>query len=588
MKIGPHVNDNGQTDALIAYCARVKPPVIKMLAPAADIIARVKAVSPGTRVVGRVVWDPQTLDAYGDFQKRTLSRAREVGHGVDWWEGFNEHITDDAPATYIRKFADAEVGLAKRLLDAGFGAAIGGFSTGVLDDREIDPFMQALQFCHDNSGRVLFHFHEYSGPYMQFGVKTADGKNQQPHGSGFTGATTDPRLLESPALRGWLTLRYRDLWEIIQRRGLTGVRMLISESGIDNVTNRPGGQGRGWRDFHNTEWSRLPGIGDFAEQMAWYARQLSHDHYIVGAVDFGWGAVSRDWHSFDLTRDRDMLERFTALQASIGAAPVPPAPGGGTVPDLVALLRAEFGASFDDLRAALPTRPDGPNGPFRTRDLAIVKSLAWHHTAGAKTATWEEVARGHLARDFAGIGYHFGIQQGRVAYLGDVTTSRANVEAQNPWVIGICVAGDYTRDALDAQDLALAKRLVAVLDRFLGRQLPCEPHAKWVATACPGDALKAVLGSLRTATAPTPPSASLAGTLLAAGAAAQRLRLNKAAAIQKAIAAAGFVPTSDEFEVVFGGTRYVAQLAEHLTTGAVRVVYCKVGDWGHVESVQRP
>ncbi len=104
----------------------------------------------------------------------------------------------------------------------------------------------------------------------------------------------------------------------------------ISESGIDNVTNRPGGQGRGWRDFHGTEWSRLPGIGDYAEQMAWYARQLSHDPYIIGAVDFGWGAVSRDWHSFDLTRDRDMLQRFMAAQAAIGGAqpaPVPLQPG---------------------------------------------------------------------------------------------------------------------------------------------------------------------------------------------------------------------------------------------------------------------
>lgn len=331
MKIGPHVNDNGQTEALIEYCARVRPPVIKMLAPATDIIDRVKAVSPGTRVVGRVVWEPQTLDAYGDFQKRTLSRAREIGHGVDWWEGFNEHITDDAPLTYIRKFADAEVGLATRLLDAGFGACIGGFSTGVLDDREIEPFLQALRMCHEHSGRVVWHFHEYSGPYMQFGCKTPDGKNQQPQGRGFTGATTDMRLLEDPNLHGWLTLRYRDVWDTLKRHGLTGVRMIISESGIDNVTNRPGGQGRGWRDFHGTEWSQLPGIGDYAEQMAWYARQLSHDAYIIGAVDFGWGAVSRDWHSFDLTRDPDMLQRFIASQAAIGGAqpapaPVPPVP----------------------------------------------------------------------------------------------------------------------------------------------------------------------------------------------------------------------------------------------------------------------
>lgn len=258
------------------------------------------------------------------------------------------------------------------------------------------------------------------------------------------------------------------------------------------------------------------------------------------------------------------------------------------MPDLVAMLRAEFGDAFEDLRASLPTRPDGPNGPFKTRDLAIVKHLAWHHTAGAKSATWEDVAVGHIARDFAGIGYHFGIRQGRLAYLGDVATSRANVAEQNPWVIGICIAGDYTRESLDAGDTAIARRLVKVLDRFLGRQLPSEPHSKWVQTACPGDPIRALLTTLRSGDAGQPPPSTLAATLLAAGAAAQRIRLNKAAALQKAIAAAGLVPTSDEFEVVHGGTRYVACLAEHLTTGAVRVFYCRAGDWGHVEAVARP
>jgi len=164
---------------------------------------------------------------------------------------------------------------------------------------------------------------------------------------------------------------------------------------------------------------------------------------------------------------------------------------------------------------------------------------------------------------------------------------RANVAGQNPWVIGIVVAGDLTREPLATDDLATLKRLVAVLDRFLGRQLPCEPHSKWVQTACPGDPLRGALATLRVP-APPPTAVTLAATLLSAGAAAQRIRLNRTSVLQIAITRSGLVPTSDEFEFVHAGVRYVARLAEHLTTGAVRVFYCRVGDWANVESVQRP
>ncbi len=257
---------------------------------------------------------------------------------------------------------------------------------------------------------------------------------------------------------------------------------------------------------------------------------------------------------------------------------------------LESFLRAEFGAAFDDLRTSLPTRPDGPNGPFMTRDVSIIRHLAWHHTAGAKDAPWKDVAEGHIDRDFAGIGYHFGIQGGRLAYLGDITTSRANVAEYNPWVIGICIAGNYTRSAPSAADLDIARHLVAVLDRFLGRELPNEPHSKWVATACPGDAVRQHLGSLRAIQPPHAPPADrpLGSVVLAAADAAQEIRLNPGSALQRAIAGAGMVPTSNEFEVTHGGARYVCQRAESLTTGKVRVYLVKAGDWANVGSVDRP
>jgi uncharacterized membrane protein YgcG len=80
---------------------------------------------------------------------------------------------------------------------------------------------------------------------------------------------------------------------------------------------------------------------------------------------------------------------------------------------------------------------------------------------------------------------------------------------------------------------------------------------------------------------------SLAQALLAAGQQHQVIQLNPQAALQRAILGAGFVPTSAEFEVGHGGASYVAQRAERLSDGAVRVYFVLKGDWGNVQYVTR-
>ena len=64
-------------------------------------------------------------------------------------------------------------------------------------------------------------------------------------------------------------------------------------------------------------------------------------------------------------------------------------------------------------------------------------------------------------------------------------------------------------------------------------------------------------------------------------------KLNPDAALQKAIYAAGFVPTSGEFDVTIAGTAYRGQRAERLSDGQVRVYFAVIGDWAHVQFVQR-
>jgi hypothetical protein len=80
----------------------------------------------------------------------------------------------------------------------------------------------------------------------------------------------------------------------------------------------------------------------------------------------------------------------------------------------------------------------------------------------------------------------------------------------------------------------------------------------------------------------TLPVPSLTTALKAKAAECQVLQLNPEAAIQKRLLTDGFVPTSGEFMLAHDGRTYIAQRAERLRDGAVRVYYCLFGSWDRV------
>lgn len=328
MRIGLHLHSTRSADAVVDYCRKVRPPIMKMLHPDRELVLRCKDASPGTRWIGRIV-DPNDLRDYDQYQAKVLSAAKTHPE-IDAWEGVNE------PAERgdgMRELARKEVGLAKRLNDLGKVACIGGFSTGFIEsDDDFEPFRAALEYCHAHPNSCWLHFHEYSAPYMQFGVITPDGKNQFPKGQGpFTGFSVNREDYYQEGLCGWLTLRYRMLRRKLVEEGLPGVNFVITESGIDGgVRGRPGPGGGGWRDFDTAEWTPQS-VGDYSDQMHWYAWHLSCDPFVVGAVDFGFGSIDPTWHSFGLDREETMLKACAEKQtflpvgtfAGSGVEPVP-------------------------------------------------------------------------------------------------------------------------------------------------------------------------------------------------------------------------------------------------------------------------
>lgn len=77
--------------------------------------------------------------------------------------------------------------------------------------------------------------------------------------------------------------------------------------------------------------------------------------------------------------------------------------------------------------------------------LAEYRYIAIHHAAGPDNQTPDQIAVYHVnSRGWGGIGYHFVVtQDGRVFYVGDLTTARAHVANLNHLAIGICLIGSF-------------------------------------------------------------------------------------------------------------------------------------------------
>lgn len=151
-------------------------------------------------------------------------------------------------------------------------------------------------------------------------------------------------------------------------------------------------------------------------------------------------------------------------------------------------LAAEFGSVYEDLRQRLPD-VDGPYGRYLSRPLDKINSLAIHHSATPATVALSTIYQSHLSKGWSGIGYHFAVYPpGLVYYVGDITTSRANVESWNDFVVGICLIGDFTSTPPPPGQLNATRRLIAVLRGYLPQSVMVKGHKEYVgnATACPG------------------------------------------------------------------------------------------------------
>ncbi len=267
--------------------------LVKTLEYDPNFVAEIKQSSPTTLVVARytplpnpdfATWDP--IAAARQFAETLLPIAAEPRRlaNIDAWESFNEPNPIDAGQMASLAAFEAE---RTRLLAAnGVRSCVGNFSTGQPPLELWPAFFPALQAVQETNGYLGLH--EYSAPYLWFG----SGPHQN-----------QPGVDEGDS--GWLTLRYRKVYQQYLEPAGLAVPLLITELGVDGqVGNRPGPLGLGWRDFGGF-WRGEGKIstteeGFYIEQLAWYDAELAQDDYVKGAAIYALVA-QEGWLSFEIT-----------------------------------------------------------------------------------------------------------------------------------------------------------------------------------------------------------------------------------------------------------------------------------------------
>jgi hypothetical protein len=272
-------------------------------------------------------------------------------------------------------------------------------------------------------------------------------------------------------------------------------------------------------------WRNHISASEYRKQLMRYSDLISQDKRIIGAVVFTAGG-NNDWTTFETL---EALKDFP--------------------------VNDEFG------------EPDlGNPGPTPVPGVTSIPGAPWTKITSASGSKVWKLAKAEFLDEKASGGRHHifsgnGVTMVATNANGAVTKS----------------SGDIPMWSQDEYCVTAEGQGVTVSDKVCGlRMEPKNHHVSY-----------RLFFELSSGSNPTPAPSGLEQALINEAQAKQVIQFNPNAALQKAIFAAGFVPNSGEFKINVSGTFYVAQRAEHLVTGEVRVYYCKDGVWNDVNFVKK-
>lgn len=288
--------------------------VVKTLELDRNFVAQIKQTSPRTRVIGRLPdgdlsqvelaqLDP--IPAAQAYVERLLPFADDPQRRpyFDGWETYNEPVAGNADE--MARWGDFEAERTRLLGERGIRSVIGNFGTGQPPLDLWEPFLPAVQAALEYDGWLGLH--EYSAPTIYY-MTTRENQGRYPG--------------VSPEDTGWLTLRYRQVYnQILIPRGLT-IPLVFTELGVDGyVSDRPGpADARGWHHFQEY-WAEngygLWGPGAYIEQLVWFDEAMRQNDYVIGGCIYAL-AGSQGWESYDILGPAAaVLQQYLSVHAPV-------------------------------------------------------------------------------------------------------------------------------------------------------------------------------------------------------------------------------------------------------------------------------
>ncbi len=261
--LGPHVN-RGAPELV----ARWKPAIAVVLDHNEGWQA-IKAASPATRLIGRIVSDNQPdfnqgldpVQAARDHVASVLRMAVRMGNVYDWWIGVNEPAIDSAEA--MTRYCAFEQERMRLLRERGIRAALGSFAVGNPPNLAWwQQFLPALRQGRQMGAVLALHQYWWDNP-------------------------DDP----------WTAYRHEKVYGGEPSHGWPGlpadckIPLAITEAGSDIGVMQPGKYG-GWRD-------RLTDDGYLAE-LERFDQRLQRALYCIGAAVYCLDSESWKWSGYDI------------------------------------------------------------------------------------------------------------------------------------------------------------------------------------------------------------------------------------------------------------------------------------------------
>jgi len=486
-----------------------------LLNPETGQVSEIKTRNPQTKVLARPYVRDQDYHALylqgnpteaGQWAANVVFSQRGRNPNADAWIVLNEPPCDTVEQ--VERLAQADIAYMKALEAQGLKAGIGAFSTGNLqiprfdNARQVRAYEPAFRYAAEKGHYLVLHCYAAARPMMG--------------GTAPSGWVHDPRYF---GLR-W----HEEIFPYMRANGIPIPKTIIAEFGLDlGFAKKFAGYTGQYVGYRVAEpWGygdSEAGARQYVDDLAPFAAELVKDSEVEGICIYCAGDNGDEkWRSFMVDGAMGYLasKAFpfpTQPQQPPATPPVPVPPTGGTLTltdRFIQLATAKWGNRFGDLRATLPKHA---TLKFRAIDSRLMQYICFHHTATAINATWKRIAEAHIAVDparnkeeWAGIGYHIGVRQGKIALLADLDTQRAHVKGRNHEALGVVWMGNSDTVPVPSGDQQLLKEIVEVLDALYTRDKELTWHGKMLTnyTECPGSSMKQIVPTLR-ATVPVPP-----------------------------------------------------------------------------------